>query len=92
MQPVFLVVIVYLLAFLMVSNIPYPAFKKIGFKKRVPFARFLFVILTLYIFATIPRLALCFISFTYPLIGPAGLFYKLVKEKWNHRGRENHAQ
>lgn len=87
-QPVFLVATVYLLAFLMVSNIPYPAFKKLSFKKRVPFARFLFVILILYIFATIPRMALCFISLSYVFIGPLSVAFRYLKEKWMHRRKE----
>ena len=71
-SPTFLAISVYILAFLMVSNLKYPTFKKFGIKKRVPFARFLFIVLVLYIFATIPRLALCFISISYVLLGPFG--------------------
>ncbi|MEC7641770.1 MAG: CDP-diacylglycerol--serine O-phosphatidyltransferase [Nitrospinota bacterium] len=78
--PIFLAVSVYILAFLMVSNLRYPTFKKFGIKKRVPFARFLFVVLALYIFATIPRLALCFISITYVLVGPFGHLISLLKK------------
>lgn len=81
LPPIFLVIVVYVLAFLMVSNIKYPAFKKFALKKRVPFARFLFVILVFYLFATIPRVALCFISFTYILLGPLGLLISLFHKK-----------
>ena len=88
-QPVFLVVTVYLLAFMMVSNIPYPAFKKLTFKKKVPFARFMFVILILYIFATVPRLTLCFVSLGYALLGPLRLSYLFLKEKWAQREKES---
>ena len=80
-SPTFLAISVYLLAFLMVSNLKYPTFKKFGIKKRVPFARFLFVVLTLYIFATIPRLTLCFISITYVLLGPLEFIVSLFKKK-----------
>lgn len=79
--PTFLAILVYVLAFLMVSNLKYPTFKKFGIKKRVPFARFLFVVLALYIFATIPRLALGFISITYILLGPLGYVVLLFKRK-----------
>ncbi|MFQ5671504.1 MAG: CDP-diacylglycerol--serine O-phosphatidyltransferase [Nitrospinales bacterium] len=79
--PVFLVVIVYVLAFLMVSNIKYPAFKKVGLKARVPFARFLFVVLVFYLFATIPRLALAFVSFSYALFGPLRFLVLVVRKK-----------
>ena len=64
----------------MVSNIKYPAFKKLDFKKRVAFSRFLFVILFLYVLATIPRVALFIIAITYTVIGPIGLLIK-SKEK-----------
>ncbi len=68
--PEFMVAIVYILAFLMVSNIKYPAFKKFEFRKRVSFTRFLLVVLVLYILATIPKIALFVISFGYTIFGP----------------------
>ncbi len=82
LHPFILVAFFYMLAFLMVSNVEYPAFKKLGFKKRVPFARFLFVVLVLYIFATIPIFALFAVSFTYALLGPLTYLYKLSKNYW----------
>ena len=72
-QPEVMVAVVYILAFLMVSNIKYPALKKLEFRKRVSFTRFIFVILALYAFATIPRVALFIISFSYTLMGPLRL-------------------
>ena len=69
-HPIVMVIVVYSLAFLMVSNIKYPAMKKLNFKKRVAFPRFLFVILFIYVLATIPRIALFVLSFTYILMGP----------------------
>jgi CDP-diacylglycerol--serine O-phosphatidyltransferase len=80
LSPVIMVVVVYLLAFLMVSNIKYPAFKKLEFKKRVAFSRFLFVILFLFILATIPRIALFVISFGFVLWGPLSYLKKSKKE------------
>ncbi|MBT6600585.1 MAG: CDP-diacylglycerol--serine O-phosphatidyltransferase [Nitrospina sp.] len=71
-HPGFMVVVVYILAFLMVSNIKYPAFKKFEFRKRVSFTRFLLVVLVLYILATIPKIALFLISFGYTIFGPIG--------------------
>ena len=79
LSPVIMVVVVYLLAFLMVSNIKYPAFKKLEFKKRVAFSRFLFVILFLFILATIPRIALFVISFGFVLWGPLSYLKKIKK-------------
>jgi len=69
-HPGIMVAVVYILAFLMVSNIKYPTFKKFEFRKRVSFTRFLLVILVLYVLATIPKVALFIISFTYILVGP----------------------
>lgn len=83
-QPVLLVITVYALAFLMVSNINYPAFKKFRFKRKVPFARFLFVILLLYIFVSVPKLALCVISLSYALSGPAVFLFKFIKGRLGH--------
>jgi CDP-diacylglycerol--serine O-phosphatidyltransferase len=79
LDPMIMVTVVYLLAFLMVSNIKYPAFKKFEFKKRVTFTRFLFVILFIYIFATIPREALFILSFIYVLAGPGNLLFSLFR-------------
>jgi CDP-diacylglycerol--serine O-phosphatidyltransferase len=73
-NPFIMVMVVYALAFLMVSNIKYPAFKKFDFRKRVVFSRFLFVVLFLYVLATIPRVALFVLGITYAVIGPISLF------------------
>ncbi|MBT3923750.1 MAG: CDP-diacylglycerol--serine O-phosphatidyltransferase [Nitrospina sp.] len=73
MNPFIMVMVVYTLAFLMVSNIKYPAFKKFDFKKRVVFSRFLFVILFIYVLATIPLVALFILGITYAVIGPISL-------------------
>ena len=79
MNPFIMVMVVYALAFLMVSNIKYPAFKRFDFKKRVVFSRFLFVILFIYVLATIPRVALFILGITYAIIGPIGLLLKNKK-------------
>ena len=84
-NPFIMVMVIYGLAFLMVSNIKYPAFKKLDFKKRVAFSRFLFVILFFYVLATIPRVTLFILGITYTVIGPIGIFLKnrdaVVKEE-----------
>ena len=84
-NPFIMVMVIYGLAFLMVSNIKYPAFKKLDFKKRVAFSRFLFVILFFYVLATIPRVTLFILGITYTVIGPIGFFLKnrdnVVKEE-----------
>ncbi len=88
LNPMVMVVLVYTLAFLMVSNIKYPSFKKFQFKKRVAFSRFLFVILFIYVLATIPRVALFILSFTYIVIGPVGYFLANRKQKEPERTGE----
>ena len=79
MNPFIMVMVVYALAFLMVSNIKYPAFKRFDFKKRVVFSRFLFVILFIYVLATIPRVALFILGVTHAIISPIGLLLKNKK-------------
>ncbi len=87
MNPGIMVAVVYLLAFLMVSNIKYPALKRLEFKKRVSFARFLFVILILYVFATLPRIALFIVSFSYVILAPIGVLYS--SKTHQEEAREN---
>jgi len=79
LNPMIMVAIVYLLAFLMVSNVRYPALKKFKFEKRVTFTRFLFIILFMYVLATIPKIALFIISFSYMISGPALWFISLAR-------------
>ncbi len=78
LNPMIMVGLVYLLAFLMVSNLRYPAFKQLEFRKRVPFTRFLFVVLFLYAFATIPKIALFVLSILYLISGPVGFIRKMA--------------
>ena len=88
LDPMIMVTVVYLLAFLMVSNIKYPAFKKFEFKKRVTFTRFLFVILFIYVLATIPRVALFVLSFIYALAGPGNLLFSLFRHPGSRTSNE----
>jgi len=81
LDPMIMVGVVYLLAFLMVSNIKYPAFKKFDFKNRVTFPRFMFVILFIYVLANIPREALFVLSFAYALSGPVKLLISVFKHQ-----------
>ena len=71
-----MVMVIYALAFLMVSNLKYPAFKKFNFNKRVAFSRFLFIILFIYVLATIPRIALFLLGVSYTVVGPISLILK----------------
>ncbi|MBI4389882.1 MAG: CDP-diacylglycerol--serine O-phosphatidyltransferase, partial [Nitrospinae bacterium] len=82
LQAAIMVAVVYILAFLMVSNIRYPSFKKFELTKRVTFTRFLFVVLALYILATIPSsIALFAVCVTYVLLGPLGILMSSINQK-----------
>ena len=80
LNPMIMVGVVYLLAFLMVSNLHYPAFKQFEFKKRVTFTRFLFVVLFFYGFATIPKIALFVLTGLYLVSGPVNYCRTWYKE------------
>lgn len=88
LDPMIMVAVVYLLAFLMVSNVKYPAFKKFEFKKRVTFPRFMFVILFIFVVATVPRWALFFLSFLYAFAGPVNMVIALFKKQDSNKTKE----
>lgn len=89
LDPMIMVAVVYLLAFLMVSNVKYPAFKKFEFKKRVTFPRFMFVILFIFVVATVPRWALFFLSFLYAFAGPVNMVIALFKNHDPQKTKES---
>jgi CDP-diacylglycerol--serine O-phosphatidyltransferase len=80
-RPMFMAAVVYFLAFLMVSNIRYPSFKKLELRQRVTFTRFLFVVLLFYVFATIPQVALFVFCATYTLLGPVRTLFSGAGKK-----------
>ena len=88
LNPMIMVGVVYLLAFLMVSNIRYPAFKKFAFKKRVTFTRFVFIVLFVYVVATIPKIAFFTLSLVYVLSGPTLWVAALVRKSRSGESRE----
>ncbi len=69
-EPLIMVIIVYLLAFLMVSNIRYRSLKELELKKRRPFNILVFSVLFIYIIATIPEIMIFLITVLYALSGP----------------------
>lgn len=87
-RPVFMAAVVYFLAFLMVSNIRYPSFKKLELRQRVTFTRFLFVVLLFYVFATIPHIALFVFCATYTLLGPVRVLLSIVERKLHPEPQE----
>lgn len=65
-----IVVIVYLLAFLMISNIKYYSFKELNLSKRMPFSLLVALILLLILVAAEPPLMLFLLTFGYVISGP----------------------
>lgn len=70
LHPLILLFTVYMLAFLMVSNIRYISFKTLELKKRKPFNILIFMILTIYIVAFLPELMLFILAVSYAFSGP----------------------
>ncbi|MBI2877794.1 MAG: CDP-diacylglycerol--serine O-phosphatidyltransferase [Candidatus Tectomicrobia bacterium] len=69
-EQVFFLVSVYLLAFLMVSNIRYRSFKQIELRKRRPFHLLVVLLLAILVIAAIPQVMLFLLFLTYALSGP----------------------
>ncbi len=71
-------ILAYILAFLMVSNVPYNDFKRIGWKDRKPFSLLVGSVLVLVVVATFPHVTLFLGLFAYVFLGPIAGFWKLV--------------
>ena len=84
LQPFIIVGIAYLLAFLMVSTVKYRNFKNFDLRDKKPFRIFLFSVLTIYIIAAIPQVALFLIAVVYLLSGPFERFFASKMFKSTH--------
>ena len=80
-HPFILVFVVFLLAFLMVSNIKYENFKSVDLREKKPFSILVFVVLAIYIIATIPQIMLFFLACVYVSSGLVGSFFPWKKFK-----------
>lgn len=69
-MPVLFIMPIYILAFLMVSNIKYPSFKKLELKKQKPFNVLVAIILIFTVIAYKPKIMLFLIAGIYILFGP----------------------
>lgn len=69
-HPFALVFVVYLMAFLMVSNIKYPNFKSVDLREKKPFNILVFVVLGIYIIATVPQIMIFILACIYIISGP----------------------
>jgi len=81
LEPIVILGLAYLLAFLMVSNIKYPSFKNVDLRDKKPFKIFFYFVLIVYIIATIPQISFFLIGVTYLLSGP---FQKIFSGKMYH--------
>ena len=68
-----LLILIYVLAFLMVSNIRYPSFKNLELIRKKPFSTLVAMILTIVVVVAEPAIMLFTFSFLYILIGPANI-------------------
>jgi len=73
--------VLYLLAFLMVSNFPYPSFKDFDLVKRRPFSTLVTLILLMIVVIADPQITLFFITLIYVSLGPLGGLKGLLRPK-----------
>lgn len=71
-------VTLYVLSFLMVSNIPYQSFKDMEVVRRKPFQTLVLSVLLLVVILANPPVTLFLLSLVYVLSGPVGLFRRLL--------------
>ena len=83
-----MVVVLYILAFLMVSKISYNSFKKPELFKRMNFNVLVTAILILIFIAAQPSIALFILGLTYVLSGPVNMVWQHIRPK--HEKAENH--
>lgn len=69
----FILLMIYLLAFLMVSNIRYPSFKDLALLKRKPFSALVAIVLFLVVVVAEPAIVLFVLAAVYLLLGPVGV-------------------
>jgi CDP-diacylglycerol--serine O-phosphatidyltransferase len=69
----FILLMIYLLAFLMVSNIRYPSFKHLELLKRKPFSTLVAIVLVIVVVVAEPGIILFIIAASYLLLGPVGV-------------------
>ena len=80
-RPFAVLVVIFLLAFLMVSNIKFMSFKDLGLVKRKPFTFLVGLILLLIVVVAEHQIMLFVISVTYILSGPAFALMDVTKRK-----------
>lgn len=72
-KDIVILVMIYILAFLMVSNIRYFSFKELDLARRKPFSIFIFIVLSMIVIVMEPTLVLFGFIFFYILSGPVNM-------------------
>ena len=80
-KDIVILVMIYVLAFLMVSTVRYSSFKELGLAKRKPFSTFMFVVLSMIVIVMEPRIVLFGFVLTYVFSGPVGMVISWQKKK-----------
>jgi CDP-diacylglycerol--serine O-phosphatidyltransferase len=77
----FILLMIYLLAFLMVSNIRYPSFKNLELLKRKPFYTLVAVVLTIVVVVAEPAVVLFVFAAVYLLLGPVSVVWRWYRKR-----------
>jgi CDP-diacylglycerol--serine O-phosphatidyltransferase len=80
-KDIVILVMIYVLAFLMVSTIRYLSFKELNLAKRKPFSIFIFVVLTMIVIVMEPTIVLFGFVLFYIFSGPANMLIAWQKKK-----------
>jgi CDP-diacylglycerol---serine O-phosphatidyltransferase len=80
-KDIVILVMIYVLAFLMVSTIPYQSFKELGLAKRKPFSIFIFIVLSIVVIIMEPTIMLFAFIFAYVASGPVTLLFSWHKKR-----------
>jgi CDP-diacylglycerol--serine O-phosphatidyltransferase len=80
-KDIVILVMIYVLAFLMVSGIRYSSFKEFDLAKRKPFRIFMFIVLSIIVIIMEPVLMLFGFVFAYVLSGPASMIMAWHKKR-----------
>ncbi len=76
-----ILIMMYVLSFLMVSNIRYHSFKELGLIRRKPFRVLVFVVSSVVVIVAEPEIMLFIFCAAYVLLGPLNLIYRWRKMK-----------
>jgi CDP-diacylglycerol--serine O-phosphatidyltransferase len=83
-----ILVMVFVLSFLMVSNIPYKSFKELDLYKKRPFQFLVAMILLMVVIVAHPKIMLFSLSFVYVVSGPTEGILQLLRKKRRKKALE----